>query len=206
MYLSFIKALVTTLIKASLQSSTTFFNQNRPQWHTHPQLNSTQELQKRQRCRERMVRGNRCWECGPVDTSDGVTPLHSRVSLVDLYECWSHSAAEQAHTHTHTEVGHTHAPWRNWQICVCVQGCVQSWSTWVEKWDGSCKVGPEPEASRRKRESVRKRAEVANQKKSHVLKVDQQKLGQQHSLMSSYPFTCACCNKKNTVKVSVAAE
>lgn len=51
---------------------------------------------------ERVKRGNRCWKCGRVDKSDGVTPLY----LADLYQCWSHRAAGQAGTRMHT-----HAVW-----------------------------------------------------------------------------------------------
>lgn len=78
---------------------------------------------------EAQQRESRCWERGPVDKSDGVTPPPSRVSLVDLYECWSHSAAAHTHTqmhkstcaHTHTRIPCTDSP-----TCVHTEGCVQA--------------------------------------------------------------------------------
>lgn len=100
---------------------------------------TNKELQERTRWRKlaRVEHRSRCWECGLVDKSDGVTPLHSRVSLVDLYECWSLSAAEQSLTHTHT---HTQkdVPTRRHSLhsWVCLRHvCRRSrWVAYSRKW------------------------------------------------------------------------
>lgn len=98
-------------------------------------------------------RGNRCQECGLVDKSDGVTPLHRLLFLVDLYELWSHSICR---TDTHT-----HPAKKNSQTCTqCVRSGV---------WGQRSKLDHEKIETRR--ETVRKDSESSSFSPSLVLVV-----------------------------------
>lgn len=134
-------------------------------------------------------KGNRCWECGLVDKNDGVTPLHSRISLVDLYKC--RILLQNRHTYRHTQAQtctHLH-PVQIHQHAYTLVGVLAKEHMGTQL-DGSKKA----RGLKDKREEVWEKNLSSWNKSNHKCQTQIRQTG------AAAFFTCACCNNMNTIK------